>query len=96
MIFPFFENIYPLPAWRKLRYEGDVVVIMNEELQIIYLNETAGFFLDCVTGKRNIKDIVQIMANEYEVAEDVLKNDILLLLRDLQWNKLIKLSKSPR
>lgn len=47
-------------------------------------------------GKRTINDICNHMLSEYQVSPEIIQNDIVKIIRDLQWNKLIKLSKEKQ
>lgn len=90
------KNLYPYPKWRKIRNECNITIVMNQDLTISYLNETSGFLVNCIDGTKMIKDILDIMLQEYEVDKIILENDICNVIRNMQWENIIGLSKTPR
>lgn len=96
IIYNALKKLYPLASCKKIRREGDIIITLNDDLEINYLNETSAFFLENSIGKNTIESIVQSMLTIYDVDRAILENDIVSLLRDLQWKKLIRLSKTPK
>lgn len=96
LIYNKLKDLYPISVYVKLRKENDIVIVMNESLELNYLNYTSLFFLEKSTGKMKISEIVDDMLQEYDVTIDIIEKDIINLVRDLQWKKIIKLSKSKR
>lgn len=90
----YFKDMYPCRSWRKARKEGDVLLVINDNLELYYLNDTADFFLSYCDGSRTLNSIIEQMANEYDIEMNVLVRDICLLIRDLQWNRLIEFHKN--
>jgi hypothetical protein len=64
---------------------------MNNDLQILYLNDVANKFLSLSDGQSTIQTIYESLLNIYDIDYNTLCNDILILIRDLQWNKIIGL-----
>ncbi|MGY0150567.1 PqqD family protein [Edwardsiella tarda] len=92
LIFDEVKNKIPHPITVKTRGEGNVLVAMNSGGDIHILNSSAMLFFNFCDGANSIGDIFLLFRREYEVEADLLKNDILDLLRDLQWKKIIYLS----
>lgn len=85
------KRLIPIKNTQKYRDDGEFLIIMSHGHSIRYLNEVAKDFYLLSDGNRKVEDIVEIMLDEYEVPRDILENDILELIRNLQWNKLILL-----
>lgn len=91
-MFKFFSELYPTAKYKKLRREDGILIISNENLELVYLNETAAeFFIHC-DGKTRVVDIFKIMLEEFDVDEITLKNDLCFLIRDMQWKNIISIS----
>lgn len=95
IIYDDLKKLYPYPVYRKKRKEQALDVVMNDKLEISYLNDTSVRFLDLCSGKKTISEIYGLMLEEYDVDPETLRNDIINLLRDLQWKKIIRLSRTP-
>lgn len=96
MIYSFMQNLYPVSLVRKARREGDLLLATNQGLDLVYLNETSAFFLERANGRNTVQDIVNEMLSEYAVDLSVLQEDTCHLIRDLQWDKLVKLARTPK
>ena len=68
----------------KTRVEGECLIMMNQSGVIDVVNETAKSFFFLCDGKRTIGDIFDIMKKEYDVDEETLAADLLLLIRQMQ------------
>lgn len=96
MIYSLLKDLYPVSIARKIRHEGKLIIATNSRLDLIYLNETASYFFNKLTGKKTVQNITNEIFNEYEVELYILQKDICHLIRDMQWNDIIKLSKSKK
>lgn len=96
MIYSLLKDLYPVYIARKIRHEGKLIIATNSKLDLIYLNETASYFFNKITGKKTVQNITNEIFNEYEVELYILQKDICHLIRDMQWNGIIKLSKSKK
>ena len=64
--------------------------------KMVYLNATASdVFLLC-NGRNSIEEICKKMLCDYDVSYDIIKNDIVKIIRDLQWNNIIRLSRTKK
>lgn len=91
----FVNELYPVFQPLKVRKDNEIFIVSNFNLDIFYLNETAELFCTKANGSHKFQDILQDIAQEYDVPFEELLDDMLILLRDLQWKKLISLSRSP-
>lgn len=96
LIYNFLKNLFPVANYRKCRLDNDILIVMNKDLSLHYLNETATFFLKKSKGEFSISEIEQQMLQEYAVDKYLLENDIVDIVRDLQWKKIITLSKTRK
>ncbi|MDR3115066.1 MAG: PqqD family protein [Treponema sp.] len=78
----------------KFRTEGNVgLVCNNQDFRIDYLNETALSIFQLIDGKRTVADIVSCFMKAVDVSADVFEHDLIEILRNFQWQKIIILKK---
>jgi methyltransferase-like protein len=86
----------PVVSCRKQRNNNDFLIVMSEEGEVYYLNDTAKFIYSCFDRKNTISDILNIMKEKYEAEneddEKILINDLVELIRDFQWQNIIKIT----
>lgn len=85
------ENFIPVRNALKVREDGNFLIAANHEKEIFYLNSTAREFWEFIDGNINIDSICEKFLCEYDINRESLENDLVNLLRDLQWKKLIRL-----
>jgi hypothetical protein len=74
--------------------EGNVGIICNnQDFRVDYLNETALLIFQLIDGKKSVADIAQCLMKELNVNLEILKRDLVEILRNLQWRKIIILKK---
>jgi hypothetical protein len=56
---------------------GEVFLMHLVSLKTFALNETASFIWSCVDGKRTVADIIDTIAEEYEVASGECRNSVI-------------------
>lgn len=95
-MYDFFSELFPHSHYLKKRKEGNLLLVTNEELEFIYLNETAAFLFERSDGKTKTKQIFDEFLNEYDVDETTLKHDLGHIIKDLQWKKLISFSRTAK
>ena len=89
--------LVPLRKDMKLRMDGKFGIVSSaHDHSIECLNETALSIFRLCDGKNSIADIARIFTEEYEVDSAVLENDLVEIIRDMQWKKLIALSRGSR
>ncbi|GHV54821.1 hypothetical protein FACS1894216_15620 [Synergistales bacterium] len=94
MVFELLKDIKVETKALKQREEGDFLIVMSKDLKISYLNSMAKDVYSRLNETNTIADIYDELLNEYDVAEDVLKADLISLIRDLQWQSLIRLKRA--
>ncbi len=75
----------------KMRTNDDFLIVQSTDLEIYYLNETAKIFLLMCDGIKNIECLTKKLFDIYEVEENTVKTDVVDLIRDLQWKKILSL-----
>ena len=58
---------------------------------IYYLNSTAALFVELADGKTTVESIKNKFLEKYDVEEDELERDLIEVIRDLQWKKILTL-----
>ncbi len=91
LIWDWVKNKRPVDISLKKRMEGDVAVIYGKTLEICYLNKVASQILQYSDGKKTLSEMADQLLRIYDVDEDILQNDIVELIRDMQWKRLVKL-----
>ena len=91
MIFDWMKNKIPHCAYVKKRMNDDILIVAGKDLMMYYLNPTAAFFFNCIDGKSTIEDIKHNFLQNYDVDEKTLEQDMINLIRDLQWKQIIAL-----
>lgn len=85
------RHYIPIQTARKTKENGEFLIVSNSFGTIYYLNNVAHDIWDYINGENSIEDIFVKVISIYDISEDYLKYDIMELIRNLQWNKLIKL-----
>lgn len=93
IIFEKMCELIPFKTCIKERQNEDFLIVANGKLDIVYLNETSKDFYDLCDGVNSISQIRDKMLTLYDISSDVLEDDIVALIRDMQWNDLINLRK---
>jgi hypothetical protein len=94
--FQHIANYIPVRKELKLRIEGNIGIVCDDsDFKVEYLNETALAVFRMINGKRTVEDIVRCFTETVDVSRDVFESDVVELLRNFQWQKLIAL-KQPR
>lgn len=91
IIFDKMQNLVPIKNSIKEKQNEPFLIVKSEDLSIYYLNETSKEFYELCDEKNSIKDIYLKLLAMYEVSEDELQQDLIELVRDLQWKKILKL-----
>lgn len=61
------------------------------QLEIFYLNDTAREIFLLIDGKRSVDKIVEDLMLVYDVERSILQDDIVDVIRELQWKNLLSL-----
>lgn len=90
------NQLIPIKSCLKFRENGDFLIVMNAESKIYYLNNTARFVYENIDGSNSIENIFDMIKKEFKVTHDMeeeVKNDVVSIIRDFQWQKIIDLKK---
>lgn len=94
MVYSKLKELVPVNISVKQRRDGDFIIAMNSKNELQYLNDTAAFIFEQIDGKRKIGQIFDNLIAEYNIhlsQKQEVENDLLSIIRDFQWQKLIKL-----
>ena len=72
--------------WQK---NDDVLIVMSHDKKVFFLNEVAKDFLLLCNG-RQFSEIVEELCEIYEVEKDILTEDLLEIIRDLQYKRILR------
>ena len=89
-----FENYVPVATYIKKRVNENFLIVMSEKTEIFYLNDTAHFIYKNIDGISPISILFAKLKQEYDlssVCEEEVKKDLIELIRDFQWEGLIRL-----
>ena len=83
-IYDQYKDLFVKPCISKYRIDGDFLILMSYNLEIIYLSNISKNIYMLIKDGIYIKDLFQKIFDEYDVKENVLKSDILDFIRDMQ------------
>lgn len=66
-----FKNLIPVQHNLKCRENGEYLIIMNEDQELFYLNETARFMYELFDGKTTLQTVFEEMKKEYSIDESL-------------------------
>ena len=91
MIFAWLKNKVPHVSLVKSKLNDDVLIVCTDDLVMYYLNSTAAFFINLANGKNSIDEIKNKFLERFDVEEKDLENDLVDMIRDLQWKGILTL-----
>ncbi len=79
------DQVFAFSPVASFQSVGDgAVVLLADSGQLYSCNDTSEAFLRHVDGKRSLGEIVDLLAQEYEVERDVLEADLAELAENLK------------
>ena len=94
IIYQHLSQFVPVKQKLKFRKEGNIGIVNNSgDYKLMYLNETALTIFELIDGKKNIADILETLLSEYDVQKETLKSDLIDIIRDFQWGRIIRLKR---
>lgn len=91
MIYEWLKTKKPSGSILKKRINEDILIVCSRDLEVYYLNRTAGFIINAIDGNKSIEDIKFEVLQNFDVDEHDLESDMVDIIRDLQWKQLITL-----
>lgn len=73
----------------KYRMEDGVLLAINNNFSLFFLNSVAGEFLMLCNGKNTFGEICSQFVNDYDVNENIIVDDLMTVIRDLQKKSLL-------
>ena len=70
-------------------YEGEAFIVLPRKSEYKILNSVGTRIWDLIDGNRTVDQMVQIIADEYEVPVETARNDIDEFIRDLTANEML-------
>ena len=90
--FSYLAGHIPFRKELKFRIEGNIGIVCNaEDFRVNYLNETALIIFQLIDGERDVGEIAQSFLQNAEVDRPLFERDLIEILRNFQWQKLITL-----
>ena len=88
--FSHLADYVPFRKELKLRIDGNFGIVSNkQDYQVDYLNETALMIFQQIDGKKKVAEIAEGFMEVVDVSRDIFEQDLVEILRDFQWKKLI-------
>ncbi|PLK48184.1 PqqD family protein [Uliginosibacterium sp. TH139] len=91
-IFDLIKSQVPRKICIKERHEGATTIVLSFMGEIEFLNETASDIFKLIDGKRSLQDLYARLLADYDVDANTLQNDLISMVRGLQWKRLVVLS----
>jgi hypothetical protein len=93
-VFSYLADHIPVRKELKLRVENNIGIVCNvHDFRVGYLNETALIVFQLIDGQRTVADIIQCFLEKVDVDRNIFEKDLVELLRNFQWQKLITLKR---
>ena len=83
------KNFIPVRNALKTREDGNFLIASNRNNEIYYFNGVAKEIWNNLDGMTSIEGLCGKILSEYRVESSILERDIVNLIRDMQWKKLI-------
>ena len=90
-IWEYLKSRTPVSVALKTRKNESFTVVEASNLEICYLNETAGFILGLCDKSHTLESICNELMEQYDVSRDDLISDLIDVIRYMQWKMIIKL-----
>lgn len=91
MVYNWIKDKIPTLSIVKQRDNGNILIVCNNDLEILYFNQTSKDIISLINGTRTIDEIKRIMLSRYDVGEELLELDLIDVIRDMQWKKIVYL-----
>ncbi len=92
-IYVLHRDMVPHQVFFKKRPDGDFWVVANKDSKIFYLNKIAIAVYEKIDGEKSIDELKNELLEEFEITEKKLEGELLSLLRNMQRQGIIGLSK---
>jgi hypothetical protein len=80
----------------KFRIEGNIGIVCNtHDFRVHYLNETATMIFCLIDGKKSVAEIARCFLETVAADRNVFERDLVDIIRNFQWQKLITLKLKP-
>lgn len=90
------KKYIPSISCRKKRADSNFLIVMNNNGEVFYLNSTASYIYNLFDNQKSISDIFYCLKNKFDANtfedELIIKKDLIDLIRNFQWQEIIKLS----
>lgn len=83
------KDFIPVHNALKTREDGNFLIASNRNSEIYYFNGMAKDIWNKLDGMTSVEVLCMKILSEYRVERGILERDIVNLIRDLQWKKLI-------
>lgn len=81
----------PVSVALKTRKNESFTVVAASNMEICFLNETAGFILSLCDESHTLDNICNELMEQYDAPRDELVNDLIDVVRYMQWKRIIRL-----
>lgn len=75
----------------KTRVEGDILIAVSREKELVFLNEVTKDFLQRCDGRRRLKEIIDELGEIYDVEKDLLTDDLIDTIQNLQYKRILRM-----
>ena len=91
IVWKWLKNKKPVKISLKQRHEGEITLVCSKNMELLYLNKVGSFIFELCDGKNTLDDIVTQLLNKFDVEKEILIADLMDIIRDLQFKRIIKL-----
>lgn len=90
-MYELWRNLVPCKNALKEKENGEFLIVSSARLEIFYLNDSAREVFSLIDGRSSVEQIINRMMEIYDVERVVLEDDIIDVIRELQWKNLVSL-----
>lgn len=91
IIYDNLSKLVPYKTCIKEKKNDDLLIVFNINSEILYLNEVSRDFYELCDGNNSISVIISKLMEIYDVSLQQLEEDIVSLIRDMQWDNILGL-----
>ena len=71
-------------------YDGQATVVLPEEAEVDVINPIGSLIWERIDGKRSLEEILAIVVDEYDVAPDQARADLIAFIESLREHRMVR------
>ncbi len=71
-------------------YDGQATVVIPDRAEVDVLNEVGSMVWERIDGKRSLREILDLVVEEFEISREQAQRDILEFVADLREHRMVR------